>query len=90
MKMASKLDDVSQTVCCRAARILTRHGCRRITPARAKAADNIGCEPPQPLSKTAARIEPSRSPAAAANILPDLPNNISLLQRRFLSGESRD
>jgi len=46
--------------------------------------------PPQPLSKTAARIEPSRSPAAAANILPRFPNTISLLQRRFLSGESRD
>jgi protein-L-isoaspartate(D-aspartate) O-methyltransferase len=45
---------------------------------------------PQPLSKTAARIEPSRSPAAAANILPRFPNTISLLQRRFLSGESRD
>ena len=49
-----------------------------------------GCEPPQPLSKTAARIEPSRSPAAAANILPRFPNTIGLLQRRFLSGESRD
>ena len=46
--------------------------------------------PPQPLSKTAARIEPSRSPAAAAAILPRFPNTISLLQRRFLSGESRD
>ena len=46
--------------------------------------------PPQPLSKTAAGIEPSRSPAAAANILPRFPHTISLRQRRFLSGESRD
>jgi hypothetical protein len=28
--------------------------------------------------------------AAAANILPRCPNTINLLQRRFLSGESRD
>jgi len=35
--------------------------------------------------KTAAGIEPSRSPAAGANILPSFQNTISLLQRRFLS-----
>jgi hypothetical protein len=51
--------------------------------------NSAGCDLPQLLSKTAAGIELSRSPAAA-KILPRFPSTISLLQRRFLSGESRD